>query len=128
MVGLSVLYPSNQLKGHRGHPDLEYSFRQYPGLRSGLKRDDEVRVSLNSGASLKAASAMMPRVPSAPVYTLFMSYPETFFTTLPPPFVTSPFGLTTFIPINLSLIAPNCARIGPLELVDRMPSMVALSA
>ena len=62
------------------------------------------------------------------VYTLFMSYPETFFTALPPPFVTSPFGLTTFIPINLSLIAPNCARIGPLELVDRMPSMVALSA
>ena len=79
------------------------------------------------GVSFNETSAITPRVPRAPMCSLAMSNPLTFLTTCPPLLVTVPSAWTTFMPITVSRMLPNCHLSGPLAPTASVPPSVALS-
>ena len=71
-----------------------------------MLRKERLSLAAGSGISLNVASVITPSVPREPMYSLHMSYPATFLTTLPPAFVTRPSPVTTLMPIVKSRGVP----------------------
>ena len=94
-----------------------------------IKQGDVVEVISGSytgkqGRVLKVISVKATKVPWEPQINLLRSYPVTFFTTLPPDFIISPFPLTPLKPRTWSLTLPALNRLGPEILHATCPAAV----
>ena len=66
------------------------------------KERRSVSIFSGRGRSLNVISHRMPRLPIEPTMSFDISYPETFFTVLPPAPAISPLGATTLTPRIIS--------------------------
>ena len=78
------------------------------------------------GKTLNVISVKATNVPKDPVTNLERSYPVTFFTTVPPDLIISPFPLIPLKPRTWSLTLPTLNLLEPEKLVDKYPAAVPL--
>ena len=73
------------------------------------------------GKTLIETSVKTANVPKEPDSSLLKSYPVTFFTTVPPDFIISPFPFTPWKPRTWSLALPTLNLLGPAKLQEITP-------
>ena len=81
-----------------------------------------------AGRTLNVSSVITDSVPQEPVTSLLMSYPLTFFMTLPPDFQVSPRPLIALTPRIWSRALPALNRRGPARLPMKLPPTVPSSS
>ena len=79
-----------------------------------------------TGNTLKVISVSATNVPKDPVTNFERSYPVTFFTTVPPDLIISPFPFIPLNPRTWSLILPTLNLLEPEKLHDSWPAAVPL--